>query len=192
MINYFKIGCFSESSFADVGESGMQYSLPCTTCKRNRHRIKPLSLTFLNNSPLGDFTWNAPDVFVSERCKELLSSFTDRLQFEEPHITGARKEKIWSVEISDTCGVASECGVQLIDKCVVCGHEFYSTWNGGLKIQPGCDKSIFRIYEYNGRIVVNEDMKTFIEKNKLTNIVFRPLSKMYDEDPWMRPFPKSR
>lgn len=189
MKKIFQATFSSESLYAEIGESGMKYTPPCPACDRNEKRLKPFSVKFMDNRLLGDFCWLSPDVFVSSKCKGILESLNETsFAFERPIVVGERQEDIWCLDIKNKYRVSKECGTQLLEKCNVCGNEFFSTWLGGLKVADKYVPPVFRLYEYSGFVLVTEVFANLVLENKLTNIKFVPLIDVVDEFAWLRPF----
>jgi len=175
--------------FANLREMNMKYAPVCPVCGRAGNRLIPLSVGFKDSNPLGDFLWLVPDIFVSQKAKDVLEMLkSEDFEFTNVIINGARYyERIYHLNITARCSIASECGVQLLEKCNECGREFYSTWYGRLLIDKKCDSSIFRLVEHPGMIFFNEIVVDIIQQNHLTNIAFIPSEEVTDELAWMRP-----
>jgi hypothetical protein len=175
--------------YAAVKESNMQYSPACSLCKRIGDRQPPLSIAFTDNGPLGDFTWLAPDVFVSEKARTLLlqSGLTQHL-FPPVVVTNGDASSIWHLNVLDRCSVHVKCDVQLLETCPECQKKVYSTWNLPLQVSDQCHTlSLFRFNEHPGMIFVSHALKQAIQEAQLSNIAFEPIEDVQDSLAWMRP-----
>lgn len=188
-MEYFEIKPPVETRFAQASEAGMLYTSMCQSCRRGGVRQTPLIINFKDSKPLGDFTWLAPDVFVSYKAKEILTKFKSKdFCFDPVIVHGHRQELVWHLHVTARCHVASECGVQLLEKCVACQRETFSTWIGGLKVDESfCQHDAFRFFEHWGMIFFRSGLIDIIVQTGLTNIEFIPIEQVLDSLAWMRP-----
>jgi hypothetical protein len=179
-----------DSNYRGVKEDRMQYTPPCPLCKRVSNRILPLSIAFTDNKPLGDFTWLAPDVLVSEKAKRVLleehsineSVFAPVLVEQEASLA------VWHLNILAKCPIDTKCDIQLLETCSQCNKKTYSTWKPPLQASNICNGyPIFRFIEHPGMIFIAETLKQNIRNAKLSNIDFEPIEEVQDSLAWMRP-----
>lgn len=188
-MEYFEITPPVGTRFAQVREAGMLYTPMCQSCRRGGVRQPPLIISFKDSKPVGDFTWLAPDVFVSDRAKDVLTKLKSKdFCFDPAIVRGHRQESVWHLRITARCHVAAECGVQLLEKCEVCQRETYSTWIGGLKVDKSlCQYDAFRLFEHWGMMFFSSAVIDLVAQAGLTNIQFAPIEQVIDSLAWMRP-----
>lgn len=178
--------------WAELWEADMQYGPICPMCEHligpsPAARLAPLSIKFVDDLPIGDFSWCVPDAFVSAKAKAVLEKYpVKEVEFHPVDLRGLRQMEIWHMNVLARCHMHDDCKVELLDKCNRCGYEDYSTWDGGIRVQA-CDKAIFRIFEHPGMIFVSNDLRLAMESAGLTNISFQPMEQIVDSTAWMRP-----
>jgi len=187
MMNVYKMSRPNYSTFARIREANMKYPPICSSCGRVGDRVRPLSISFKDEKPLGDLTWLAPDVFVSEKCKAALEKLkSPDFSFDEVEIIGNRKDRIWHLKILSKCKFTPECNVVLLEECKICGIRIFSTWDDGIKVGADCHAGLFRLEEHAGMIFVEGEIKNYLISEHITNVDFIFSEEVKDEFAYLR------